>query len=402
MQRRFDPERDRESVHRIWRECGWITKDQAQWMDHFVDGGTAWVAELGGAAECLVVTMPGSIRHLDSDMPFCLISCVNTSRVARRQGLAGRLTAHALAQAASEGAVVVGLGMFEQGYYDKLGFGSGPCETWVGFDPARLLIDLEPRVPRRITVDDWAQVHAWRLARRLGHGGVHVTSAAFTRESMGMSDNGFGLGYDEGHHFWCTAKDTELGPYIVHWLCYRTPTEFLELMALLRNLGDQVRLIQLAEPAQMQIQDLVSAPLSQRQITFNGRFQARSSALAYWQMRICDLPAALARTHLVGEPLRFNLTLNDPVERYLSDDASWRGIGGEYVVSLGAQCEALTGQDAALPTLAASVGAFTRLWLGVRPASGLSATDSLSGPTELLDQLDRLFCLPVPSPDWDF
>ena len=42
------------------------------------------------------------------------------------------------------------------------------------------------------------------------------------------------------------------------------------------------------------------------------------------------------------------------------------------------------------PTLTATVNAFTRLWLGVRPATGLAVTDDLSGPPELLQQLDQL------------
>ena len=33
---------------------------------------------------------------------------------------------------------------------------------------------------------------------------------------------------------------------------------------------------------------------------------------------------------------------------------------------------AVSGQDTSLPTLAASTGAFSRLWMGARPASGLA------------------------------
>jgi len=69
---------------------------------------------------------------------------------------------------------------------------------------------------------------------------------------------------------------------------------------------------------------------------------------------------------------------------------------------LGLSSVAEPGIDTTLPTLNASVGAFTRMWLGVRPATGLSWTDELSGPEELLEALDRLLCLPDPKPDWDF
>ena len=46
-------------------------------------------------------------------------------------------------------------------------------------------------------------------------------------------------------------------------------------------------------------------------------------------------------------------------------------------MTLGEQCAAEPGRDAGLPDLRASINAFTRLWLGVRPATGLSITDQL-------------------------
>ncbi len=60
------------------------------------------------------------------------------------------------------------------------------------------------------------------------------------------------------------------------------------------------------------------------------------------------------------------------------------------------------GRSGSLPVLKASVGAFTRLWLGVRPATGLAITDVLSGPLDLLEQLDEALRLPTPVNDWDF
>ena len=55
-----------------------------------------------------------------------------------------------------------------------------------------------------------------------------------------------------------------------------------------------------------------------------------------------------------------------------------------------------------MPTLTASVGAFTRLWLGVRPATGLAVTDDLDGLPELLSALDEILRLPVPNIGWEF
>ena len=100
--------------------------------------------------------------------------------------------------------------------------------------------------------------------------------------------------------------------------------------------------------------------------------------------------------------MRFNLALHDPIERFLDEGAPWRGISGDYVVALGPHSGAELGRDETLPTLTCSVGAFTRLWLGVRPATGLAVTDELEGPEELLRELDGVLRLPEPKLDWDF
>jgi len=183
---------------------------------------------------------------------------------------------------------------------------------------------------------------------------------------------------------------------------YQTRKQLLELLALLKNLGDQVHLVEMCEPPGIQLQDLIAQPFKQHHISEKSRFQTGTEAWAWWQMRICDLPGCLARTHLHGETVRFNLKLADPIERFLDADASWRGIGGDYVITLGPDSAAEPGADPALPTLSASVGAFTRLWLGVLDASGLAVTDECDAPQELLGALDRSLQLPRPSVDWDF
>jgi NAD(P)-dependent dehydrogenase (short-subunit alcohol dehydrogenase family) len=53
-------------------------------------------------------------------------------------------------------------------------------------------------------------------------------------------------------------------------------------------------------------------------------------------------------------------------------------------------------------TATASVGAFSRLWLGVRSATSLSWTDEFSGSPDLLAKLDHILCLPSPASDWDY
>ena len=406
--RNYDPERDKEAVHRIWRETDWIEKDETKTMDIFVDSNRAMVAEVDGEAECLVLSAPGTVRYLAEELPFAGVTGVTTSRVARKQGFASRLTARVIAADAANGVLVAGLGMFEQGFYNRFGFGTGGYEHWVGFDPARLRTAVKARVPKRISSDDWEVVHALRLARHRGHGGITLDPPGVTRAEMLFPKKGFGLGYHDGpngeltHHIWCKVRGGEHGPYQVEWLTYRTPEQFLELMALLKNLGDQVLMVRMREPPGIRLQDLIVQPFKQRQISEKSRFETGTRAWASWQMRICDLPGCLARTHLRGDTVRFNLSLHDPVERFLDQDAPWRGIGGEYVVALGPASSAERDTDASLPTLRASVGAFTRAWLGVGPVTGLAVTDDLDGPPDLLAALDRALCLPDPNPDWDF
>ncbi|MCC6730158.1 MAG: GNAT family N-acetyltransferase [Chthonomonadales bacterium] len=407
--RPYERERDREAAHRIWREVGWLPPGREEQFERYVACGRALVADAHGQAECLVLTAPGRMRYLDEDLPISCVTGVTTGRVARKQGLAGALAARALAADAAEGMLVSALGMFEQGYYNQLGFGTGGYEHHVAFDPAHLQVPERHRVPRRLTVDDWEAVHAARLARRRAHGGVNLHCADITRSDMDSdgSEEAFGLGYADGpageltHCAWCRTTGAEHGPYRLE-LVWRTGAQLRELLALVRSLGDQVHLVKMREPAGVQMQDLLRQPIKHRSVTQRSDYESSNHALAYWQARILDLPGCLARTHLECPPLRLNLRLSDPVAAFLEGEEGWRGVEGHYVVTLGAEGGCEPGEDASLPTLEASVGAFTRLWLGVRPASGLAITDDLRAPDALLASLDAALRLPDPRPDWDF
>ena len=406
--RNYDPEKDQKAVHRIFREVGWVEdEDQEKALDIFLSGGRELVADIRGEAECLAASMPGEIRYFTQDLAFSAITAVTTSRIARKQGLAKRLTTQLIAADAAEGALVSGLGIFEQGFYDLLGFGSGSYEHWISFDPAQLNIDIRPSVPRRLTKDDWALMHAALLARKRGHGACILLPTQFIQGELSWQPDGFGLGYGDGpdgaltHFFWATGKG-EHGPYTVRMIAYQSWEQFLELMGLLKNLGDQVHQVWMREPGDIVAQDLLRQPFRFRRLTEKSKYEQTNRATAYWQLRICDLPGCLAQTHLPGDTLRFNLELSDPIEGYLDEDTAWRGVAGEYVVTLGPESSAEPGADLHLPTLNASVGAFTRVWLGVRPASGLAVTDQLVGSPALLAALDQTLRLPPPRLDWDF
>ena len=355
-----------------------------------------------------MLTAPAAMRYLDEDLPMCALTAVTTSRVARKQGIASRLTALSLALDAAEGALLAALGVFDQGYYDRLGFGSGSYVHWVKFDPAQLKVKVRHRVPDRLTLDDWEKIHAARLARSRTHGAINIMPAAVTRADMGSAKNPIGLGYHDGpegalsHFIWGSTKNVGMGPYRIWWVVYRSREEFLELMALLKSLGDQVRLVELNEPPGIQMQDLLEKPFTRRAVSEKSPYESGIHAAAHYQFRISDLQGCLERTHLPGGPVRFNLKLSDSIEAYLESDAPWQGVAGDYVVTLGPSSSAEPGMDSALSTLTATINAFTRLWLGVRPATGLSFTDALEGPRELLEQLDSVLRLPEPKLDWDF
>jgi predicted acetyltransferase len=118
--RGYDPDRDKKSVARIWREIGWLEKkEHEKAMDAVLKSGRTMVAEVNGTAECMVNTASGTLRYLEEDLDISLITGVATSRVARKRGLASTLTAKVLTQEAACGMKVALLGIFEQGYHDK-------------------------------------------------------------------------------------------------------------------------------------------------------------------------------------------------------------------------------------------------------------------------------------------
>lgn len=404
--RRYDHARDRDSVARIWRECGWIEDGDEKAVEIFCAASDGLVGLIRGTAECHVTTMPGTVRHLDSELPLIALTTVTTGRIARKQGLAGRLAAEIIARGVDNGGLVAGLGMFEQGFYNRLGFGTASYEHSISFDPATLTVTGRPAVPFGLTKDHWEAMHANRLRRVACHGACSITTSSATRVDIELTKDGFGLGYfDEAdgrltHHFFGRAKG-ETGPYSIYWLAYENHGQLLELLRVIKSLGDQVRTVRMEEPPGVHLQDFLSQPFRFRQLTEKGESKHEMTSEAYSQLRICDVPGCLERTSIPNcEPIRFNLELVDPIESLLGDRTGFRGVGGEYTVQLGEESYAQAGQESGLPLLTASVGAFTRLWMGVLPATGLALTEELNAPEDLLIRLDRNLRLPTPHFDW--
>ena len=402
----YDAARDAEAVTRIWREVGWIDAEREHLVPRYFECADAVVLRLDGSAECAVHATPGAMSYLGQDLKLAAITGVTTSRVARKLGAAQRLTAESLAAAAEAGAEVSALGMFEQGFYDRLGFGSGACEHYFVFDPASLNVRCGFRSPCQLTAADWADVHRCMATRLRGHGECVLDPPRIAECELGWTDDAFGLGYRDAaagglsHFIWGEAPG-EHGPWAISWMAYRSVAQLFELLALIRSLGDQVGAVAMLEPPHIQLQDVLRQPFRHRRNTRGGKFANRCDAAAHWQARMLDVPKCLAKTRLTGADLEFNLKLSDPAPACL-DDAAWAGAGGDFVVTLGPACGAARGQGQGLPTLTASVGAFSRVWLGVARASMLAATDAIEAPSPLLEALDDKFALPLPRLGWDF
>ncbi len=264
MQVREYEDDDLAAVQRMWQECGWVDEDETDHLADFLADADAVVAEIDGEAEACTAIHDGTLSHTSTSLPAAVVTAVTTSRVGRKQGLARATLDTAVRRAANRGMAVSVLGMFEQGFYDASGFGTGSEMLFVRTDPAHLDPDLPYRRPVRLTIDDVDAMVAALQARDVTHGGVTLTSVPLRRAERQWDESGFGLGYRDPdgeltHFVWCSAKD-EHGPYVVREWAWRERTQLLELLGVLRSLGDQVRTIVLPEPAQAQLRVLVERP----------------------------------------------------------------------------------------------------------------------------------------------
>ena len=395
---------DLPAVQRIWKEVGWVDDDsEAAHIEHFFAEGDVRLAEIGGEVACSVSTHSGTFRYKETDLPAQLVSSVTTSWIGRKQGFAQQLTAEALAAGAESGAAISLLGMFEQGFYNRLGFGSGPYEYIARFDPGMLRVDAGFRPPIRFSAGDYSEVAAALRSRRLSHGGFTLDSDQYVRAELGWSSK-LALGYrdDSGRltHFMTGETKGESGPYSIGFFSYESTDQLMELLALLQGLGDQVRSVSLAEPPEVQIQDLLAHPNRHKIITKGTDFEVGIRATAWWQARMLDVGACVAARHWDGPPVRFNLRLHDPVVDVANTD--WPGVGGTYVVEIGEESSAVPGEAAGVPTLRSTINAFTRMWMGARSATSLALTEEFDGPASLLADLDHALRLPTPRPGMFF
>ena len=408
---KYDHDRDFDAVKQIWIDVGWLDaddlEDDEKGLEAVLGCSNVIVSPIADVAECAVISQHGYMRYLDEDLALGIIAGVTTGHVARRMGAARKLTADALATLAEEGAEIAALGMFDQGFYDQIGFGSGSYVSEVHFDPNTLKIGRRFRPPRRLSADNWQDMHTAMKNRKRWHGGCWITAPETVKAECIWSESPFGLGYYDGKsgelsHFFWGESEGQHGPYKISMIAYQNTDQLFELLALIKSLGDQVHKVQMEAPAEIQLQDLLQQPFRFRRMTEGSEHENWHEMNAIWQARILDLPKCMSKTRLAIEPLRFNLQLSDPVTDHLDTARRWQGVAGDYLITLGQECRAEHGTDSSLATLTASVGAFTRLWLGVRNASSLSLTDDLTASPQLLEALDNALRIPSPQLGWDF
>jgi len=398
-------EADLPAVTRMWREVGWIDDSdrEAEALRTFLGYGAARVGAIHGEAECLVHRTPGTIRYDQHDLALCAVTAVTTSAVARGLGLASQLAGEAVAAGALDGAAVAALGMFEQGFYDRFGFGSLGYEIEMSFDPAKLRLGAPARRPVRVERTDWQEVAQLMGRRARGHGGVSLDPPAAMRAELGWVDDpylGLGVRGRDGRLTGCLIGTNvgEHGPLKVQVVGYETHDDLRDLLAILRSLRAQIHEVLLVEPAAIQLQDLLEEPIRGHELLDPDR-RPRHSAMAWCQLRILDLERCAAARTWPGPEVAFDLDLRDPVG---GPGVAWPGLSGPWSITVGAPSSASRGHRGGLPVVRASVGALSRLWFGVRPATGLAVTDDLVGPPELLAALDEALRLPPPRPGLSF
>lgn len=398
--RSFDPARDADDVVRIWRETRWIDDERTHKdaLAVFLADGEAEVAVLDSGAESMVHRTSGHIVYDRTVLDLCAISAVTTSHVGRKLGLASTLTARALRHGAGAGAAVAVLGMFDQGFYDRFGFATAGPVVLTQFDPASLRLEHVPyRPPVRLTIDHAAEMAECLNRTMPHHGQVTLDPPRIVEAEWGFLEQPFALGYrdDAGQltHFLAGSLKDDQGPFVVEMLGYENGSQLMELLRLLRELGDQVVSVKMVEPPQVQIHSLLAMPNRQRSRSLRSDHETVARSITWWQLRILDVPAAVAAFEWEGDPVEFDLELADPLTERL-DGNGWNGVAGTYHIAMGRTSSAVPRDPSGGPRLRASVGAFTRLWFGVLPASALALAGEIAAPTELTERLDRVLRLP--------
>ena len=411
----FDFERDMGDVLQTWSETGWFEGEERQEKQirafFEANDGRSVVGQIAGRTESVTHRTLGFMRYDQSEIPAGGITAVTTSRIARKRGLASRGTARSVAHLGDEGAAVALLGMFEQGFYDRFGFGVGPYENEVYVYPGALNVPVDYRTPERFDLEeDIEEVHAAMVTRYLPHGGLVIGGERSTSAGLQIDDEVRVFGYrTDGaiSHFVAVTSKGEHGPdRIIQW-AYATQTQCLELLRMVQEWGDQVDLVRFTEPRWMQAQDLIVHPGHEFRRTGGSKAESRIDADAWWQLRILDLQTCIRAMRPSDEAFSVSVQVSDPIDRHLRDggyEGSWTSLEGTWNLRFGEtnRAERIEGIAPGDADVVTSVGALSRWWFGVVPASTLAVLGEIEADPDVLTSLDRLTAhLPKPQIGWD-
>ena len=171
----YDEDLHRAGAQLVWHDCGWSDKvDECELLDTFFKLGPSWVGIRDETVQSIVHTAAATIRYQETDIPLQAVTGVTTALQARRGGLAAKTLGHAMAAGVANGAIVSALGIFDQGYYDRLGYGSLDIMRFIRFDPKDIRGAAIHRSPHRFSESDIEDIHNARSRRWLQIGRAHV------------------------------------------------------------------------------------------------------------------------------------------------------------------------------------------------------------------------------------
>ncbi|PIE52107.1 hypothetical protein CSA37_08310 [Candidatus Fermentibacteria bacterium] len=403
----FEREKHFKDCLLTWKDAWWHREGHEEAEAEFMEAGDALVGEQDGKAVALALSCGGSFHHRDhkEELEICIISGITTAFHGRKSGFAGTLTAELLARSAEQGSALAGLSMFEQGFYNRLGFGNMPDRNETMLRPSDILTAGKiSSPPVRLGPDDWKEIHACRAERYKCHGSL-TGHPLMTRLEMGRQSFVLGFRNSQGrltHHVQIGKIIGENGPAFTGWMAFSTPEQFRELMLLIKSLGDQIDMIRITELPGISLQTILRKPILFARETrkYPGRENGARNH-SWTQCRILNLKKCINGMTCPGPEVSFNLSLNDPVEKFLDDSFTWKGCTGEYTVNFSENSSVENGHTPGLECLSCSVGTFTRLWNGSSTASNLRYTDTVKGSSNLLKALDRCLLLPEPDYDWE-
>ncbi len=413
----FEYDRDMDDILRVWTETGWFDGEDRpeRFIKQFFEAndGRSVVARLNGHTESVVHRSLGSMHYDDTQVSLGGVTAVTTSRIARRLRMASRLTARTVAHLGDEGVAVAALGMFEQGFYDRVGFAAGSYENRVQVYPGDLDIPVPYRTPERLDLDDdLEEIHAAIVDRMPWHGGIAVGGERLSQAGAQIDDQPTLFGYrTDGtlSHFLMLEMKGENGPDRVLGMAYQTKYQCLELLRLIQEWGDQVDSIRFVEPVWLKAQEFMRQPGREYRRTKGTAHEMHIDADAWWQARIVDLDACVRAMRPAGREFSIAVEVDDPIQDHLVDSGyagSWQPLSGLWRLTFGpnAGAERLA-PDTANDTpadLVTTVNALTQWWLGVTSADTLAVVGAFEAKPDVIDQLDDLTAhLPTPQLGWD-